>query len=241
MRQLRTSIRPVAVAATLLVLGACSVPVTKPAYYTSSYDPRGNLGYAQSHGGMPVEFRNLPFPEQEAETVAIVLKTLQANVVMPNVGFFDAREIPEDFRSPYYVVMGFGGSVSASQYHLCRRPPTARDDEAVVTTPRKVAKDVVDTVLGAVGAEYQGATPPSEPPPPAQPASDSIEAAFCVNRELLTSTAGWTWQPPTGPDDPDFVSLVAQVTRDIFPPVNPQRNIRAGPRISELTTTPQGE
>lgn len=195
MRHLRT----ILAGTLLLALGACAPgsPLTKPAYYTVTYDPRGNVGFAQSRGGVPVKFYNLPFAKRRQQTEQVILATMARNVFVQPVNFFLEENKPEGFSSPYYVVMDFGQSINAGQERLCLERPA-----------------------------------PSPGVPPSVTSGQSVGAAFCVNDKLLTSTAGNIDAPPTGPDDPRFVALIAQVTRDILPPVNPKR-FQDGPDWSE--------
>jgi len=164
-------------------LGACAgTPTVAPASVTGTYNPRV-LEYVAGKGGMLTEVVGNPFATPKAEVDGVVLETMARSHFGARFPFF--TKAPEDFTSPYRVVVVLDSAPGTSAYNLCGGEATTR--------PRK----------------------PSE--------SNRVAAAFCARERVITATSG-TVAGPTGPRDPAFVGLIAQISQALFPPNSQERN-----------------
>ncbi|MFQ5776108.1 MAG: hypothetical protein ACE5GS_16425 [Kiloniellaceae bacterium] len=172
---------------TLTVLGAsllaacAGAPVVQPADITGTYSPRV-LEYIAGRGGMLTEVVGNPFRVPKEEVDAVVIETMARSHFGAKFPFF--TEAPEDFASPYRVVVVLDPAPGTSAYTLC-----------------------------AGGAE-------TRPRKPAEP--NRVAAAFCAREIVITATSG-SIAGPTGPRDPGFVRLIAQISLALFPPIDQER------------------
>lgn len=116
-----------ALATALLALAACGGPVTSPAYVDGAYQPN-ILNYVASRGGMPVTLVGAPFagdPERVAEVVTATMETSHFGQRFP---FF--VEKPENFSSPYHMVVIFDAALGVGPASICGNPdqPHAVDE-----------------------------------------------------------------------------------------------------------------
>jgi hypothetical protein len=171
----------VAVALAGALSGCAGAPVVQNEYATGTYDP-SVLNYISSKGGMPTEVIGDPFTGPREELDAVVTETMAKSHSGQHFPFF--TKVPENFKSPYRVVVAFNPDSATGAYALC------------------------------VGGVRTQARAPSAP--------DRVMAALCAGDRVITSAVG-TIAGPTGPRDPGFVHLLAQLSSALFPPYSPNR------------------
>ncbi len=90
--------------------------VLSPTSYYPAYTPTV-LNYASTHGGILTEVMGNPFEVSKEELDRAVTRIMAGSHFGPNVAF--VTEPPEDFRSPYRVVLLFDSRRGISPSALC--------------------------------------------------------------------------------------------------------------------------
>ena len=162
---------------------ACSTDtvVVSPTSFFAAYTP-SVLNYAATHGGVLVELLGNPFDAPKEDLEAAVTAAMTGSHFGPRVDF--VTEAPEDFVSPYRVVLLFDAAPHHTAIKLCKTDPELF--EATSGEPVRV------------------------------------HAALCAKRKPLTAVSGRV-SAPGGPGDPRFRALIGQITVNLFPPFNPDR------------------
>lgn len=99
--------------------GPGGVTITQE-YIDSSYDP-GNLGFAQSRGGMLLELTGAPFDMDQTVFAGRVGSLFEESHFGPPVDFVIAP--PDDFASAFRVAAVFDAPPATSPPQLCRSAP----------------------------------------------------------------------------------------------------------------------
>ncbi len=155
--------------------------VLSPTSYYPAYTPTV-LNYASTHGGILIEVVGNPFEASKEELDRAVTGIMAGSHFGPNVAF--VTEPPEDFRSPYRVVLLFDSRPGISSYALCRYDVEAAPPEA--------------------GGKLR------------------VHAALCARDAPLTAVRG-SVGGDVGLDDARFRKLLGQITINLFPAYNPDR------------------
>ncbi len=154
--------------------------VLSPTSYYGAYTP-SVLNYSATSGGILVEVIGNPFDAPKADLERSITGAMTGSHFGQQVDFVTTP--PEDFRSPYRIVMVFDSTQGYTQAKLCAR---------------------TETIQPEVGE------------------SVTAHAALCAADQPLTGVTGWV-SDVTGPDDPKFGRLIAQMTTNLLPPSNPDR------------------
>lgn len=163
-------------------LSACAGTATvQPANVTSDYYT-GIVQYIASRGGLPTEVSGNPFASSDEQVHATVRDTMAKSHFGQEFPFL--AEKPQEFSSPYRMVVVLGSTASPAYHKLCA-------DAGPKGGPR-------GGVTKADGGEVR------------------VAAALCAGDSMVTGTAGRV-SGVRGPDDPGFISLIAQVTHELFP------------------------
>ncbi len=155
--------------------------VLSPTSYYPAYTPTV-LNYASTHGGILIEVVGNPFEVPKEELDRAVARIMAGSHFGPNVAF--VTEPPEDFRSPYRVVLLFDARPGMSAHALCGSG--------------------VDTVPRETGGKLR------------------VHAVLCARDAPLTAVSG-SVSGDVGLDDSRFRKLLGQITINLFPPYNPDR------------------
>lgn len=156
--------RVIAVFGISLGLAACTGQTIM--YSDAQHLPRGRqaqydawtLNYVASRGGMLTQVVGNPFAVPKQEVEAVVTRIFTRDHPGPRFPFF--TEPPDDYISPYRVVVLFNPARNANVSRLCERPqqPTwGRDGvvevTAVLCTSERVVTKASGAVLGASGPQ----------------------------------------------------------------------------------------
>lgn len=150
-----------AVALLTAALGACAgAPTVQPTSVTATYTPR-ILDYAGSKGGMPTEIVGNPFRVPKEELEAVIVETMARSHFGQKIPFF--TEPPEDFASPYRVVVALDPAPGTNSYTLCAG--TAQSRLRAPTEPTRVAAALCarELVITATRGSIAGPTGPRDP------------------------------------------------------------------------------
>jgi len=154
--------------------------VLSPTSYYAAYTPTV-LSYSATSGGILVEVVGNPFDAPKADLEQSITGAMAGSHFGPRVDFVTTP--PEDFRSPYRIVMVFDSAQGYTQAKLCAQTETIQPEAG-------------ETVRA--------------------------HAALCAADQPLTGVNGRV-SDVTGPDDPKFGQLIAQMTTNLLPPSNPDR------------------
>ncbi len=150
--------RGVLAAGIAALVAGCSVPTT----YKWDYQQfsRSKLAYAAKEGAMPTEIRGNPFNAPKAEVDATILETMYKSHFGPPVPF--VSQVPEDFRSPYRVVMLFDPKETMTAHELCTGEPEAGDPDAqtIKVAAAFCAQDIHETSIWGTVPRSSGPNDP---------------------------------------------------------------------------------
>ena len=99
------------------VLSACAGTATvQPANITSAWEP-SILQYIANRGGLPTEVAGNPFASSDEHVHATVRDTMARSHFGPDFPFL--AEKPQDFSSPYYMVVVLDAAANPVYHKLC--------------------------------------------------------------------------------------------------------------------------
>lgn len=107
-----------AVGLAAIVVG-CAQPTTYRAYYHSWH--RSKLASAADQGAVLTEIRGNPFNASKQEVDKTITDTMYKSHFGPPVPF--VTEKPQDYTSPYRVVILFNPDITMNSYELCTAKP----------------------------------------------------------------------------------------------------------------------
>ena len=171
----------------LLSATACSTNnvVVSPTSFYGAYSPTV-LNYAATHGGILTEVTGNPFDAPQEDLEKAITQSMTGSHFGPRVAFVTTP--PEDFASPYRVVMVFDAAQNHTNLKLCRF-----DHGIDPQTGEKVR----------------------------------VHAALCANESPLTAVSGEI-AGASGPGNLRFRQLISQITMNLLPPFNPDRDPERG-------------
>lgn len=117
---MNVKLRPLAPLAVLLGLAACAGQPTIPNNYVDQTWRPDYLNYTAGRGGMFTQVVGNPFDVPQELVDQAVTSSLENRGFGPQMPFFTVP--PEDFRSPYRVVVMFNPSEGTSAARLCSEP-----------------------------------------------------------------------------------------------------------------------
>ena len=137
-------------AAVAVLVAGCSVPTT----YKWDYEQwsKSKLGYAAGQGALLTDIRGNPFNAPKTEVDATITDTMYKSHFGPPVPF--VTQAPEDYKSPYRVVMLFDPKETMSSHELCTGEPEAGEPDGglIKVAAAFCAQDIHETsVWGTVG------------------------------------------------------------------------------------------
>ncbi len=142
--------RVLAVAGLAGLAAACSVPTTYKVDQ-QNWDP-SKLSYAAGQGALLTEVRGNPFNTPKAQVDKAITDTMYAAHFGPTVPF--VTEKPQDYKSPYRVVILFNPDTTLDSDKLCNEDPQpgAKAQGEIRIAAALCAQDVHETsVWGSVG------------------------------------------------------------------------------------------
>lgn len=146
----------------VMALSACVAgnPAVAPTFYYPGYTP-SILNYAASQGGMLTEVVGNPFQDGDQERLARgVADVMATSHFGPRLPFF--TKAPDDFASPYRVVVVFDPAATVSAYKVCAYGfETASTKDDVVRAHTVLCAR--DKPLSAASGEVRGAASPEDP------------------------------------------------------------------------------
>ncbi|MCG8596217.1 MAG: hypothetical protein MI785_17895 [Kiloniellales bacterium] len=133
-----------------VLVAGCAVPTT----YKWDYQQwsRSKLGYAAGQGALLTDIRGNPFNAPKTAVDATITDTMYKSHFGPPVPF--VTQAPEDYKSPYRVVMLFDPKETMSAHELCKGEPEAGEPDGGVIKVAAAfcAQDIHETsVWGTVG------------------------------------------------------------------------------------------
>lgn len=150
---------PLSVAAAALLAGCAGQPIVHSAYLADDYE-KEVLNYAAKQGGMLTEITGNPFAADSAalsREVTVAFEEAHFGVDLP---FF--TEAPEDYRSPYKVVVLFNPAPGVGAPAVCAgsdRPVLPPEGRIKVLAVFCSAEQRVNSAYGSLA----GATGPDDP------------------------------------------------------------------------------
>lgn len=142
------------------LLAACAGgPVVYSTSITGSYDPR-ILEYVAGKGGMPVEVVGNPFAAPPAELEAVVAETMARSHFGPRFPFL--TEVPDDFASPYRVVVAIDPAPGTTVYRLCAGSAQSQGPTPGAPTRVAAAFCARDLIITSANGSIAGATGPRD-------------------------------------------------------------------------------
>ncbi len=141
--------RSALVAAVAALVAGCAAPTTYK-WNWAQWNP-DKLGYAAGQGAMLTDIRGNPFNAPKTAVDATITDTMYKSHFGPPVPF--VTQAPEDYKSPYRVVMLFDPKETMSSHELCTGEPEAGDpDGGVIKVAAALcAQDIHETsVWGTV-------------------------------------------------------------------------------------------
>jgi hypothetical protein len=179
--------------------------VLSPTNFYIAYTPTV-VNSAAGSGGILVEVIGNPFDAPQADLERTITSAMTGSHFGPPVDFVTTP--PEDFRSPYRIVMVFDAAQAYGEAKLCREGrsivPSAGDQDGAA-----------EQGTGDQGTGDQGAADQSGQ-------VVKVYAALCAGQGPLTGVNGRVGEV-TGLDDPKFRQLISQLTTNLLPPFNPDR------------------
>jgi hypothetical protein len=108
------------------LISACSPVVTRPAYVDSSYEP-SILSYASKEGPVYTEVIGSPFAGEAGQVDRVITEALkEAQFSGRQLDFTTQR--PQDYRSPYRVVLLFNPAPNANAAKICANPEQPQNE-----------------------------------------------------------------------------------------------------------------
>lgn len=186
--------RSLLVLAILTGAAACAprLVVLSPTNFYIAYTPTV-VNSAAASGGILVEVVGNPFDAPQADLERTITSAMTGSHFGPPVNFVTTP--PEDFRSPYRIVMVFDAAQAYGEAKLCREGRSIEPSGAV---------DQGDGEGGGGGKVVK------------------VYAGLCAGQGPLTGVNGRVGEV-TGLDDPKFRQLISQLTTNLLPPFNPDR------------------
>jgi len=186
--------RSLLVLAILTGAAACAprLVVLSPTNFYIAYTPTV-VNSAAASGGILVEVVGNPFDAPQADLERTITSAMTGSHFGPPVNFVTTP--PEDFRSPYRIVMVFDAAQGYGEAKLCREGRSIEPSGAV---------DQGDGEGGGGGKVVK------------------VYAGLCAGQGPLTGVNGRVGEV-TGLDDPKFRQLISQLTTNLLPPFNPDR------------------
>ena len=142
--------RGLAVAGLASLVAACAVPTTYKVDQ-QNWDP-SKLSYAAGQGALLTEVRGNPFNQPKEQVDKVITETMYASHFGPPVPF--VTEKPQDYKSPYRVVILFNPDVTLDSDKLCNEDPQpgAKATGEIRIAAALCAQDIHETsVWGSVG------------------------------------------------------------------------------------------
>ena len=140
-----------ALAAGILALAAgCTLPTTYK-WDWQQWNP-DKLGYAAGQGAVLTEIRGNPFDAPKSDVDAVITETMYKSHFGPPVPF--VTQAPQDYKSPYRVVILFDPDETLNSDKLCKETPQPgpSDPGLIRIAAAFCAQDIHETsVWGSVG------------------------------------------------------------------------------------------
>lgn len=146
----RTLTRGALAAGIAAVAAACALPTTYK-WNWEQWSP-AKLGYAAGEGALLTEIRGNPFEVPKTEVDAVITGTMYAAHFGPKVPF--VTQAPQDYKSPYRVVILFDPEETLNAAKLCKESPQPgpADPSRIRVAAAFCAQDIHETsVWGSVG------------------------------------------------------------------------------------------
>ena len=150
---------------TLVVLGgavtACTSTdvVLSPTNFYGAYTPTV-LNYSAARGGMLVEVVGNPFDAPKGDLEQAITSAMSGSHFGPHVDFMTTT--PEDFRSPYRVVLVFDSARGYTESKLCRESRSIQP-EAGETVRVHAALCAAESPLTGVSGRVSDVSAPDDP------------------------------------------------------------------------------
>ena len=148
-----------AIAAGIAVLIAgCAAPTTYK-WDWQQWSPN-TLGYAAGQGALLTEIRGNPFDAPKGEVDAAITSTMYKSHFGPPVPF--VTEAPQDYTSPYRVVMVFDPAETVSPKELCTGDPkpSERSEGTIKIAAAFCSRDTFETSVWGRVAQTEGPDDP---------------------------------------------------------------------------------
>ena len=133
--------------------------VLSPTSYYGAYTP-SVLNYSATSGGILVEVVGNPFDAPKADLERSITGAMAGSHFGPQVDFVTTP--PEDFRSPYRIVMVFDSTQGYTQAKLCAQTETIQP-EAGETVRAHAALCAAEQPLTGVNGRVSDVTGPDDP------------------------------------------------------------------------------
>jgi hypothetical protein len=133
--------------------------VLSPTSYYAAYTPTV-LSYSATSGGILVEVVGNPFDAPKADLERSITGAMAGSHFGPQVDFVTTP--PEDFRSPYRIVMVFDSTQGYTQAKLCAQTDTIQP-EAGETVKAHAALCAAEQPLTGVNGRVSDVTGPDDP------------------------------------------------------------------------------
>ena len=133
--------------------------VLSPTSYYGAYTP-SVLSYSATSGGILVEVVGNPFDAPKADLERSITGAMAGSHFGPRVDFVTTP--PEDFRSPYRIVMVFDSTQGYTQAKLCAQTETIQP-EAGETVRAHAALCAAEQPLTGVNGRVSDVTGPDDP------------------------------------------------------------------------------
>ena len=133
--------------------------VLSPTSYYGAYTP-SVLSYSATSGGILVEVVGNPFDAPKADLERSITGAMAGSHFGPQVDFVTTP--PEDFRSPYRIVMVFDSTQGYTQAKLCAQTETIQP-EAGETVKAHAALCAAEQPLTGVNGRVSDVTGPDDP------------------------------------------------------------------------------
>lgn len=133
--------------------------VLSPTSYYGAYTP-SVLNYSATSGGILVEVVGNPFDAPKADLERSITGAMAGSHFGPQVDFVTTP--PEDFRSPYRIVMVFDSTQGYTQAKLCAQTDTIQP-EAGETVRAHAALCAAEQPLTGVNGRVSDVTGPDDP------------------------------------------------------------------------------
>ncbi len=133
--------------------------VLSPTSYYGAYTP-SVLNYSATSGGILVEVVGNPFDAPKADLERSITGAMTGSHFGPQVDFVTTP--PEDFRSPYRIVMVFDSTQGYTQAKLCAQTETIQP-EAGETVRAHAALCAAEQPLTGVNGRVSDVTGPDDP------------------------------------------------------------------------------